>query len=283
MQQNESALRSFGGPPDQLESLLRQALVEDSQALKRANIASRLLWAGGIGLFFSYIPLGFLVVLVSPLTLLLFPLSLVAMYLLWKFYRANSGRVSDAERFQLAIDYLAAISPDLASDKPMQVELDVRPFLERPVLKRDSTLGPVVQSSFDQLWLRLQATTVAGDRLKIQVTRKGSYKQKFKRRRTKSNLRYSDLIQIAIRPGRGQKYPVSGAPVPLPPKRHGLTPVALVAGADGCIYRCQGPVYSRRVNNGETEGGDRLRLVHLLRISLTAFKALRGSSRASTA
>lgn len=106
----------------------------------------------------------------------------------------------DDHRYQVPEDLLLAIGVDLDLAKPVRLEIDFRPSHLAPVATLAQPTSSVRVWQFRHCWLNLAAVTASGYRLKLSVTRQGSYKIKPKRKQDKTVLRYRDVVVVSVRP-----------------------------------------------------------------------------------
>lgn len=198
--------------------------------------------------------------------------------------RHSSASAYDLEnmRYEIPDSLLKTLAVDLDPERPIQLQLDFRAsqspqFKQKVEVKRFLffTYGPSI-TYFSHPWLELSASTVDGHRIKLTITRDGTYKSVPKRKRTKTRMRYWDVVQAVVRPASGAAAPTTTATLDTP-QSLGLRSFRGQVSAQGATAKAVGPVYYSVSNRGTTNGGSHLGSREVLGVLISCFRGLTAS------
>lgn len=263
------------GPWDQVRQQLSQLQGSDDHAETQISRGNRVALGGcllvllaGLALFASFdaiaTPLGF-----SGFCLLMGGLVYHALFSTYDL---------ENMRYELPLRFLDTIAIDLDPTRPVSLMIDFRASQSRPfVVNVEQSgflffqFGPKV-TYFDHLWLELSATSADGYRMKLQVRRQGSFKEVPKRKRTKTRLRYCDVVQASVRPPQGQVS--TGVAQVAPPLGNRFVSFRGQMTPQGAVVKATGPSHWTVCNRGTSHGGEHLRGGDLSLLMMSCFRAL---------
>lgn len=203
------------------------------------------------------------------------------------FSRSSSASNYDLEnmRYQLPSEILDKLAVDLDPDRPISLMVDFRASQSPQFVQKTQqnkilffASGPKV-TYFSHPWLELSTTTVDGHRIKISLTREGTYKSVPKRKRTKTRLRYYDVISTVVRPAAGQEWTAGSLDKP---GRQSLRSFQGRATKQGVAVKAAGPIYSVTSNRGTTTSGSHLHVLDVLGVLISCFRGLSSAPKEIT-
>ena len=186
----------------------------------------------------------------------------------------------DNMRYKLPMKLLDSIAVDLDPGKTISVMIDFRAsqssqFVQK--VEQSGVLffkyGPKV-TYYSHPWLELCATSADGHRIKLSVSREGTYKVVPKRKRTKTRLRYVDSVSLSVRPPGGQKLNVSPGTTLTPPNNSRFRTFRGQLTPQGAVVKAVGPHYYTISNRGTQSGGDHLVGNDLVVLMMSCFRGL---------
>lgn len=195
--------------------------------------------------------------------------------------RHSSASAYDLEnmRYEIPDALLETLAVDLDPDRPIQLQLDFRAS-QSPMFKQKVevkkflffTYGPST-TYFSHPWLELSANTVDGHRIKLTITRDGTYKSVPKRKRTKTRMRYWDVVNAVVRPASGAPTPATTGTLDVP-NLPGLRSFRGRVTPQGASAKAVGPVYYTVSNRGTSTGGSHLVPREVLGVLIACFRGL---------
>ncbi|MFN8606095.1 MAG: hypothetical protein U0931_01095 [Vulcanimicrobiota bacterium] len=202
---------------------------------------------------------------------------------IYGFSRSSSASQYDLEnmRYQLPMEILEKLAVDLDPERPMSLMIDFRASQSPQFVQKTEqnkvlffATGPKT-TYFSHPWLELSASTVDGHRIKLSLTREGSYKEVAKRKRTKTRLRYYDVISSVVRPPAGQAWTPASVDKP---RRPGLRSFQGRVNQQGVAAKASGPIYSVVSNRGTVKSGSEVQALDVLGVLVACFRGLAGQA-----
>ncbi len=194
---------------------------------------------------------------------------------------SGSGSASNYDlenmRYQLPSEILEKLAVDLDPERPISLMIDFRAS-QSPQFVQKTQQNKVLFFSvgdkvtyFSHPWLELSATSVDGHRIKISLTREGTYKSVPKRKRTKTRLRYYDVISTVVRPPAGQEWTAGSLDKP---SRQSLRTFQGRTTQQGVAVKAAGPIYSVTSNRGTSTSGAHVHVLDVLGVLIACFRGL---------
>lgn len=204
------------------------------------------------------------------------------------FASSSSASQFDLEnmRYRLPAEVLDKLAVDLDQEKPISLVIDFRASQSPQFVQKTEqnkflffSSGPKI-TYFSHPWLELSAATVDGHRIKLSLTREGSFKQVAKRKRTKTRLRYYDVISSVVRPPAGQEWAAGSLDKP---GRQSLRSFQGRVTSQGVAVKAAGPVYSVVSNRTTSQFGNETHVLDILGVLVSCFRCLGGPKEANLA
>ncbi|MBS2038679.1 hypothetical protein JST97_27105 [bacterium] len=204
------------------------------------------------------------------------------------FGRSASARQYDLEnmRYQLPMEILDKLAVDLDQARPISLTIDFRASQSPQFVQKTEQNKFLIFSSgpkityFSHPWLELAACTVDGHRIKLSLTREGSYKEVAKRKRTKTRLRFYDVVSSVVRPPAGQEWTAGSLDKP---GRAGLRTFQARVTSQGVAVKAAGPIYSVVCNRGTLTSGSYIHALDVLGVLIACFRGITGAKESNFA
>lgn len=268
---------------DEVRAKLQEVQTSDNKAegeMKRGYVGV----AWGLGI----LVLGILCLVFVP------PLSGILMFaggaviILGLIYRTmNASYDLENQRYEIPLQLLETICVDLDPSKEISLTVDFRASQTSQFVTKVEQSKFLIFSSgpkvtyFSHPWLTLAAITALGYKLQVDVTREGTYKEVPKRKRTKTKLRFYDVVTVAVRPPRGSSLSIDRTGTPLAaPLNHRFRTFRGQVTSRGAIAKVAGPVSWVVRNRSTSSGGQQLASHDLLTLIMSAFRGVVKTSKA---
>ena len=269
------------GPWEQVRQQLAHLESSDSHAEKQVSSGNKIMGGGCVTLIVGFLllavtgPFGGIIAFVG-----------VCLLILGAVYNSMfSSYDLENMRYQVPTSLLDTLAVDLDTSKNVSLMIDFRASQSKEFIQKVEqssflffSFGPKV-SYFSHPWLEFSAASVDGHRLKLSISREGSYKVVPKRKRTKTKLRYVDSVTISVRPPAGQAVAIATGTNLAPPQGSRFRSFRGQVTAQGAVVKAVGPHYYTVSNRGTSSGGDHLVGRDLVILLLSCFRGLTAAPR----